>query len=573
MSEEKPWEDYVSPLPPSGRPPPGPSAGMITGQPVKGETDVGYAEDIAKGAAGGLGRGLTGLAGLPGDVSEYGARGLDYATRKVGGWLGQDIAPRQARDPSYGSAAAQRTVEGVTGRPFYQPKTVPGQYASTIAEFAPGAVIPGSAAARVANTVIPAVTSETAGQITSGTAAEPWARAAGGIVGGVGGAKLITPTAPTSAARQAAVNTLQGEGIPLTAGQRTGSRPLQWMESTAADMPVSAGRAQNMQAGQKAAYDRAVTERIYDRGELTARGVPADVNLPDPRVATAGRQSLSDEYTRLSQNQLRSDPQLFRDLAAAERQYARDVLPSQRTGDVVNIRDDIADRLVQGLGRMPGGEYQATRSRLGTLAKGQTNDPYLRTAFRDMQGAMDRAMQRGLSPDDAAAWALNNRRWGNMRQTEPAVASAGENLSPARVAQTARTGRAGQYAQQQGDFDELSRAASIVMKDLPQSGTGPRTQMQTLLSLPTLLSAGGGGVLGGLIGNVPGAIAGAALPSLAARAVVSRPGQAYLGNQALPQRKRDVLAQTLAQQAISQPSGIERNRREREEYERKRKNR
>jgi len=49
----------------------------------------------------------------------------------------------------------------------------------------------------------------------------------------------------------------------------------------------------------------------------------------------------------------------------------------------------------------------------------------------------------------------------------------------------------------------------------------------------------------------------------------SRLGQAYLGNRALPQSMRDVLAQTLAQQAISQPSGVARNRAEREAYRKK----
>lgn len=531
---------------------------------------VGYTEDIAKGAAGGLGRGVTGLAGLPGDISEYGARGLDWATRKVGGALGYNIAPRQAQEPSYGSAAARRNLESITG-PLYEPKTIPGQFASTIGEFAPAAALPGSLAARVANTVIPAVTSETAGQLTKDTAAEPWARGIAGVAGGVGGAKLITPAAPASVARQAAVAALERENIPLTAGQRTGSRPIQWMESTAADMPGSAGRAQQVQAAQRAAYDRAITERVADRGQLTARGVPEDVNLPDPRVATAGRQSLGDEYTRLSQrNQIRSDPQLQSDLAAAQTNYERNVLPSQRTRDVEAVRNDIVDRLVQGQGVLPGAEYQAIRSQLGTNARGAASQPYLATALRDTRNALDRAMQRGLSPQDAAAWALNNRRYANMKQIEPAVAGAGENLSPARVAQTARSGRNAQYAQQQGDLDELSRAASIVLKDLPQSGTAPRTAMQSLFNIPALLSAGGGGLLGSTLGPV-GTAAGIAAPFAAARAVVSRPGQAYLGNQALSQRVRDVIAQTLAQQAISQPSGIERNKREREEYEKRRK--
>ena len=430
----------------------------------------------------------------------------------------------------------------------------------------------GGLAARAFNTVVPAIASESAGQLTKGTAAEPWARGAAGIVAGPAAAKLVTPAAPATAARRAAVDVLEAEGIPLTAGQRTGSKPIMWAESTAGDMPGSAGRAQRMQAEQRAAYDRAVTERVADRAELTARGVPEDVNLPDPRVATAGRQSLGDEYTRLSQqNQLRSDPQLQRDLTAAQTNYERRVLPSQRTRDVEATRNDIVDLLMQGQGRMPGDVYQATRSQLGTNARGVANQPYLAGALRDMRRALDDAMQRGLSPADAQAWVLNNRRYANMKQLEGAVAGAGENLSPARVAQSARAGRSGQYAQQQGDLDELSRAASIVMKELPQSGTAPRTAMQSLFNIPALLSAGGGGLLGSTLGPV-GTMLGAAAPFAAARAVVSGPGQRYLGNQALPQRARDIIAQELAQQALSQPGGIERNLREREDYEKKRKN-
>jgi hypothetical protein len=57
----------------------------------------------------------------------------------------------------------QQGIENYTG-PLYQPKTVPGQYASTLAEFAPGALVPGGGglATRAVNTVIPALASETA---------------------------------------------------------------------------------------------------------------------------------------------------------------------------------------------------------------------------------------------------------------------------------------------------------------------------------------------------------------------------------------------------------------------------
>jgi hypothetical protein len=510
---------------------------------------------------------------LPGDISEYGARGIDWATRKVGGALGVDVKPREAvQDPSYGSAATQRAVEKVTG-PFYEAKTLPGQFASTIAEFAPGALVPGSTAARAANTVIPGVLSETAGQLTKGTAAEPYARAIGGIAGGPAAAKLITPAAPASAAYRAAVGTLDREGIPLTAGQRTGSKPIQWAESTAADMPGSAAAASDLYGQGKNAFDRAATERLYDRAQLTARGVPPDVNLPDPRVARAGPQSLSDEYTRLQQNDLVANPKLLDRIGGAQSEYERKVLAHERTPKIENSYNDIVDKLVAGQGRMAGDEYQAIRSQLGTAARNATN-PQEGIALREMKGALDEAFNAGVSPRDAAALALNNQRYGNMKQTQDAVAAAtGGNLSPARMAQAARAGRGGQYAAQAGNLDELTQAAARVMKDLPQSGTGPRTAMQTMFSLPSMLSTGGGGTLGAMFGGPLGALVGAGMPLAAARAVVSKTGQSYLGNQFLPQRGRDVVAQTLAQRAVSQQSAIDRNERERRAYEEARKNR
>jgi hypothetical protein len=59
----------------------------------------------------------------------------------------------------------------------YQPKSVPGQYAKTIGEFAPMAVNPSGGALPalgkfITGGVLPAVASETAGQFTKGTGFE-----------------------------------------------------------------------------------------------------------------------------------------------------------------------------------------------------------------------------------------------------------------------------------------------------------------------------------------------------------------------------------------------------------------
>lgn len=557
MANGRPWEDYDDPV-------------AATAQPSRPtEPQVGYGEDTAKGFAGGLGRGATGLAGLPGDISEYGARGIDWASRKIGGILGVDVKPREARDPTYGSAAAKRNLESVTG-PLYEPKYLPGQIASTVGEYAPAALFPGTAAARVVNTVVPALASESAGQLTKGTEAEPWARGIAGVVGGVGAAKAITPTAAPSAIRQGAIDTFGRHEIPLTAGDKTGSKTIRMIESNAADMPFSAGRAAELNAKQAAAYDRAVTYGLYDPAELKARGVPEGVNLPDPRVKQAGPQSLSDEYTRLTQNPLRGNSDLLNRMARAESEYKRLVLPHEQTSNVENTRNSIINKLVLGRHQMAGDEYQSIRSQIGKRAQAAEN-PAEASALREMKSAMDEAMARGLSQEDARAWALNNQRYANMKQIEGAVAAAGENLSPLRVAQSVRSGRTGQAAQGRGDLDELAKAGELLLRPLPNSQTAARMGWQNMFNLKSLLSTGGGAAAGSPFG-LPGVVAGAALPHVVSRLAVSRPGQAYLGNQALPQNARDVIAQTLAQQAISQPSVIARNKAEREEYERNRRN-
>jgi len=540
---------------------------------------VGYAEDIAKGTVGGFGRGVAGTIGLGGTIgnlTRWGLEkagvpegGIDYAKRVL-----NRAAPMTRVFSGPDAGQVQGAIEGVTGE-FYKPQTIPGQYASTIAEFAPGALMPGGSggsvgraiAAKTLNTVVPAITSETAGQLTKDTPYEPYARLVGGVAGGFAGAKTITPVGPAEGAYARAVAALEKEGIPLTAGQRTGSKKLQWTENAAIDMPVVGGQAARIKAAPDEALSRVVTHRIYDPAELAARGVPEGVYLPDPRVAQAGPQSLSDAYKRLTQAPFVSNPQLQNRMARARQEYEDVILQSDRNPAVANTYNDIVDRLVSGQGRMSGKQYQSIRSQIGDKVRGNANSEEV-AALREYKKALDEAYLAGLSPKDAAALMAHNRRYALMKQTQKAVDKAGENLSPLALVNAVRARRpAGQYAARKGDLDELANAASVVMKPLPQSGTAPRLAAQS----------GGGGTIGAgvgaLIGGGPlgaaiGAGIGAGVPLIAPGLATSRLGQAYLGNRALPQSARDIIAQTLAQQAISQPEGIERNRKARDAYRR-----
>ena len=580
MSNDAPWEAYGSPAETAAasdepwKAYASPSSAAASAAP-----SVGYTEDIAKGTAGGLGRGVAGAIGIGGSIgnlARYGLsaagvpeEGIDYAKRVL-----NRAAPMTRVFSGPDAGQVQSAIEGVTGE-FYKPQTIPGQYASTIAEFAPGALTPtgpaGSVARAIAaktlNTVAPAVVSETAGQLTKDTPYEPYARFAGGLVGGVAGAKLVTPIGPAEGAYARAVAALEKEGIPLTAGQRTGSKKLQWTESSAVDMPGIGGQAARLQAAPREALDRAVTQRIYDPMELAARGVPEGVSLPDPRVATAGPQSLSDAYTQLTQNDFVWNPKLTSRLHAARSEYERLVNPHKRSANIENTQKDITDRLVAGQFRMAGDEYQAIRSQIATDIRAPGINPREKTALAEYKRALDEAYLAGLSPADAAALMQNNRRYALMKQIQPAVDTATETLSPAKLAQTVRARRGAQYSARQGDLDELANAAATVMKPLPQSGTAPRLAAQS--GGGGVIGTGLGALVGGPVGAAIGAGVGAVGPLVAPYLATSRLGQAYLGNRALPQSMRDVLAQTLAQQAISQPSSVARNRAEREAYRKK----
>lgn len=179
-------------------------------KPVMADTLAGTAADVGRSALSGLARGAVGLTGLPGDALRWGeyladsvaqAPGRLYNRAVNGTWdmpeFMQDGAAMAEnsrlkvgpQDILPGGADMVRKAEGVVG-PFHEPQTKAGQYARTVGEFMPAAALgPGSIARKaVGYGAIPAVASESAGQLTEGTAAEPYARAGAAIGAGAAAA-------------------------------------------------------------------------------------------------------------------------------------------------------------------------------------------------------------------------------------------------------------------------------------------------------------------------------------------------------------------------------------------------
>ncbi len=358
---------------------------------------------------------------------------------------------------------------------------------------------------------------------------------AGGVIGGVvpaaaeGVRRMITPVAHVDPARQAMVDALRKEGVDLTAGQVTGSKPLRYFESSLGDMPGAGEQAKQAMERQQSQFTAAALRRM---------GVDADRATPD--VLSAGKEAISKTYEDLAaRNKLKFDQQFGSDLGSAAREYDKMLLPTAQKPVVGDTINDIVNVAANGGTSLDGTMYQAMRSRLGKQAKAlETNDPPTSQALYTLRNALDGAMERSISPQDAGAWQEAKGQWRNWKAIEKAATGAGENaalgmISPSQLRNAVVAQGRGRYAVGNGDLTELARAGEAVMKPLPNSGTAPRAHAEHVISGLAAALAGMGASGSGTTAALAG-LGGLAAPALAGRAIYSKPVQAYLQNQALP---------------------------------------
>jgi hypothetical protein len=522
------------------------------------------ASGLYKAADAGVGKAVSAVGGFLGDASNLGAKGLETATNFVTDKLGMERYQPDRSKSVLNNIPTSETVGKAVQEQFYggaepyKPQNTAEKVAQTTGEFIPGIIGGGGllAAGRraITNVAAPAAGSEAAGQYTEGTAAEPYARVGGAVVGGMAPsalARAITPL-PNTAVRQGLVNALNQEGVTsLTAGQRTGNKALQYAESALGD---------SFGGGQGAARIQQEGQRQFTEAATRRAGIQGDAG---PENLLANHTRIGQEFRGLSaRNTLQFDPQFGQDAAAAVRNYQR-VPPSQQRAIVENYVQDIVDHMRTG--QMPGTYYQEMRSRLSTQANSlRQSDPTLSQTLRGLRNALDNAMERSIprgSPD-AGAWGAARQQYGAQRVLEKSASRAGEatgegNIVPANLRNAIVPGDGGQYARGQGEFAELARAGSTVMAPLPNSGTSQRNMINMAMAL---LGGGAGAVGGSAVGAALGAVA---APAVAGRALMSRPVQGYLGNQVAapvienltPQQSALVAALMAAEQQRLQQAG------------------
>lgn len=496
--------------------------------PKKPTTGGEIAADIAKSAGIGTVEGLIGVPGGFGDARELGSKAVQWAAGKFGAspetqaTLGKVVDYASRVNPLLSgptSKEIQKTIEGAIGTEFYKPQTTPGEYARTGAAFIPSALLgPGGKVRNAVQGAASGLGSEAAGQYTKGSAYEPVARIAGALAGGLvpsAAAKVVTPL-PIPQERQAFINALEKEGIPLTAGQKTGYTPLKYAESVLGDVPFAGQQASNIQRDQLQALTGAAMKRVGSNersiGPESMDRVYSDLGkkFDDLAATTTGKM----------------DKQFADDLGSTVQNYIHLTNPGERKPLIDHVVGTMIDLSKNSSGQVAGEQYKAFRSQL-TKAARQTQDAEFKTAVGGIVEALDGMMARSAGPAAAKAWQEVRGQYRNLMTLENAAGMAGENaaqgmLSPSGLRSATVNAGKRDYVRGNGDFAELARAAEAIMKPLPNSGTAPRNNIQNIMT-------GGGFMVGGL----PGAAAGLAGPAVLGRALMSKPGQAYLGNQVM----------------------------------------
>lgn len=520
-------------------------------------------EDAAKSTAAGLASATAGTLGAAGDLRT----GLSAATDWAGGKLGaspdkvqafKDMAAKAASMTPYTAAFAKAptsrqiidTADPIVS-PDYQPKTLTGEGLKKIAEFSPGAAFGGGIRGIANNVVLPALGSLAGKKVAEGTAAQPYAEMAGALLGPTvaGTARRVVTPLPASAERQALAETLRNEGVPLTAGQSTGSKPLQWMESALGDTPGSGGAAARVMENQGEQFTAAALRRA---------GIDAPRATPEV-IDNAFRRIGGDFEAVAQRNNVIADRRLGTDLTRVENEYNNVVSPSNRAPVIQNTARDIGDIMAANGGHLTGEQYNAITSRLARQARGAHADAQLQEGLQGLRTALDDAMERSLfrTGNSADMQLLRGARnqYRNMMVLEKAATGAGSAaaeglISPSQLRNAVVQQNRRAYGRGQGDFAELARAGEALLKPLPQSGTSPRHNVTHMLQTVGAIVGGAGGAAGGPGTAAAGAIAGLAAPAVAGRALLSRPVQAWLSNQLLtggnrPNQTRDQLLRLL----------------------------
>lgn len=534
---------------PAKQPPPtiDPSEGRLPFRPLGVDTGLTMPQGVS--------RFMAGAGKAPSDLwqglKQVGAEAMDYASPRSQTLSGQ-IAPGTRGDELRRQTDAERALSAPlmkTGAGFS------GNLSGNLAMFAPTAFVPG-ANTYTGSALTGALLGSTApvgeqDSRTLNTGLGAAAGIAGQAAGRILGSALRPVTSKLGPEEAALAAAAEREGIPLSAGQATGSKPLQIAESVLENLPLTSGFQVAGKQAQKNAFQAAVLKRAGIEGTVAT-----------PEILAAQKATVGGGLGDIAARGKLDFNQGLTDKLAEITNRATQHLPPAKAQQVAEQVDQILSQ-VDKTGTMAGTNYQGWREPLRALAK--KGDEFA-SYYGDIRKALDTAFREQLPGSEGEAFRDLSRKYANLKTISGAMGGSSAdaavgNIPPAQLAAalSQSMGREGK-ALGRGDLNELSRIGRrFISPSIPDSGTAQRQFIQGLAT------TGGGSLVGGgaalATGRNPwegagyGAAAGGAsllAPKLAQVLMNSQIGQEYLkhGAVALTETQRAALANLLRTSAI-----------------------
>ena len=480
---------------------------------------------FVRGGTAAVARGIADVPALPANLAQLATLGVEKA-------LGME-------DPSMisrGLAALPDTREMLAAVPVIGPESeyvapgTAGEYIATAGEFAGGAGAATGPASIMRYGLLPGVASEAAGQLTEGTAVEPYARTAAALATPFAANALqnrvqqvVSPmSGQIDPARARAVEELRAAGVTPTAGQIAGGRAAQ------NQLYREAATAQGRTLADEALEDFTAAA-LKSVGSTGRRATPEALEEVDTRLGkvfddAAAGVSVSPSMQDLSK------------MSSALNTY-REMTPSSATAPIFkNINSELVNSFRSGT-PIPASSVAAWRSTLSKLTK--SPDPATRAAADEALAVVDDAIDAALisagKPELVEELAKARVQYRNFLAIEHAAQRAeGGILTPAQLRTALLMQGRRRYVQGQGDLGPLTRAGTEILKPLPQSGTQPRTLAQQVSAGAAGGTGAGLGALGlgldPMAATAVGAAATAA-PAIRNQFLSSPMGQRYFLNQ------------------------------------------
>lgn len=437
---------------------------------------VGTAHDVVHSILPGLTEGATGTAGSASDLfTGFGGMApyINAALAKGGS---------TERVPSSTAQGLIQLLQKVAG-PMYESKTVPGQYARTIASFVPAAAAgPEGIGPKIASAVLPATGDEALGQLSKGTKYEGIMRTIGSILGGgTAGVRIRAPELPSmlgdvSPETANLFQQMTKLGVNIRPAQAAPSGFVKTADSELQRLPFTGYGKGDLPTN---------AQQISQMTQALLKTTGSNAPVANDAAMASIKKNLGDTYqTIFGRNSIALTPDFTDKLNQIGRDAQENLLGD---GDkVANAIQAIKTKAQDGGGSLTGQQYQNMRQQGGPIYQiAKSTDPGISFWGKNLRSALDSEFVKQADPTDAALLKLTNKQYQNYKILEPLAdkAAVGQLSPQLLLSQVNKHGGS-------GDIQTLARGAQAFLKEPPNSMTAERGQVLKSLTSPVTLGAG-----------------------------------------------------------------------------------